>query len=197
MNLPNKLTVLRIFLVPIMVVLFLFPYASYGIELPELNLFNMSIEGRYFLIFIIFCLASFTDYLDGEIARKKQLITTFGKFLDPIADKLLVNTLLLLLASDGSIPILVVIIMISRDTMVDAIRFFAASKKRVQAARFLGKLKTVTQMIAIILLLLQNAPFAWLNLPLDMIMLYIATIVSVISGVDYFIENKDVLLESM
>ncbi len=197
MNLPNKLTIVRIIFVPLMVLLFLFPYTQYGIELPPVTLFNTAIEGEYFLVLILFCIASFTDYLDGQIARKQNIVTTFGKFLDPIADKLLVNTLFLLLASDGSISILVVIIMISRDTLVDAIRFFAASSKKIQAARFLGKLKTVTQMIAIILLLLQNAPFGWTNIPVDQIMLYVATAISVASGIDYFIQNKDILLESM
>ena len=197
MNLPNKLTVVRVILVPILVILYLLPLEANHFLNTTMTFFEQSINYRQILIFFIFAFASYTDYLDGKIARRDNLITTFGKFVDPIADKLLVNTILLLLASDQTISIVYVIIMISRDTIVDAIRFMAAGKSRVLAASFLGKLKTVTQMSAITLLLLNNIPFAWTNLPIDQLMLVVATIISVYSGCDYFNQNKDIILESM
>ena len=197
MNLPNKLTVVRVILVPILVILYLLPLDANHFLNTTMTFFEQSINYRQILIFFIFAFASYTDYLDGKIARRDNLITTFGKFVDPIADKLLVNTILLLLASDQTISIVYVIIMISRDTIVDAIRFMAAGKSRVLAASFLGKLKTVTQMSAITLLLLNNIPFAWTNLPIDQLMLVVATIISVYSGCDYFNQNKDIILESM
>ena len=142
-------------------------------------------------------MASFTDYLDGQIARKEDLVTTFGKFVDPIADKLLVNTIFLLLASDNTINIIIPIIMISRDTIVDAIKMSAASRQVVVAASKLGKLKTVSQMIAIGLLLVNNFPFSALNIDVATIMAWVATVISVISGIDYFMKNKEMLTETM
>ena len=159
MNLPNKLTITRIILVPILILIYMFPYATFGINVPMYHILNADISLVNIVIFIIFAVASLTDYFDGQIARKSKLITTFGKFADPIADKLLINTIFLLLASDGTISIIIPIIMISRDTIVDAIRLVAANKQVVIAAKYLGKLKTVTQMIAIILAFLDVNAF--------------------------------------
>ena len=145
----------------------------------------------------VFALASFTDYLDGYLARKNNLVTTFGKFIDPIADKLIVNISILLLASINEISIIVPIIMISRDIIVDAIRLVASQKNVVLAASMLGKAKTMTQMIAICILLLKNVIFAYFGIPMDQIMIWIATAISLISGIDYFMKNKDYILESM
>ena len=149
------------------------------------------------VLFFIFALSALTDYFDGYIARKYHLITTFGKFIDPIADKLIVNTALLLLASSQDIHIIIPIIMISRDTIVDAIRLVASQKNIVLAASYLGKAKTMTQMIAICLLLLNNVVFAGLHIPMDQIMIWIATLISFVSGVDYFMKNRQYILESM
>lgn len=193
MNLPNKLTLVRIVMVPLIVVVYLFPFAN----VPSYELMDSSISLIDIVTLVIFALASFTDFLDGSIARKRNLITTFGKFADPIADKLLVNSVLLLLASDGTVPILVPIIMISRDMVVDAIRLVAASNNRVIAASPWGKRKTVAQMIGIILLLLRNIPFSMTGYRIDLIMIAIATVVSLISGIDYFMKNKDIILESV
>ena len=197
MNLPNKLTITRILLVPLLILIYLFPYDLVGITIPVYNIANTSIPLINLIILVIFMVASFTDYLDGQIARKEKLITTFGKFADPIADKLLVNTIFLLLSSTGNISIIIPIIMISRDTIVDAIRLVAANKQVVIAARKLGKLKTVTQMFSVGLLLLCNFPFSYLNIPVDQVLVWLACIISIISGIDYFICSKDMLTESM
>lgn len=169
MNLPNKLTITRIILVPILILIYMFPYATFGINVPMYHILNADISLVNIVIFIIFAVASLTDYFDGQIARKSKLITTFGKFADPIADKLLINTIFLLLASDGTISIIIPIIMISRDTIVDAIRLVAANKQVVIAAKYLGKLKTVTQMISVIFLLLNDFPFSIIHLPIGQI----------------------------
>lgn len=149
MNLPNKLTVIRVLLVPLLILVYMFPYDTTGINVPVYHILDTDISLVNIIILVIFIVASITDYFDGRIARSKKLITTFGKFADPIADKLLVNTIFLLLASDGKINIIIPIIMISRDTIVDAIKMSAASKQVVVAASKLGKLKTVSQMIAL------------------------------------------------
>ena len=187
MNLPNKLTVIRVLLVPLLILVYMFPYDTTGINVPVYHILDTDISLVNIIILVIFIVASITDYFDGRIARSKKLITTFGKFADPIADKLLVNTIFLLLASDGKINIIIPIIMISRDTIVDAIKMSAASKQVVVAASKLGKLKTVSQMIALCFLLVNNFPFSVLGIDLATILAWIATVISVISGIDYFI----------
>lgn len=197
MNLPNKLTIVRVMLVPLLIAIYMFPYGDFGIVIPVFNIWNSEITLINLIIMFIFAFASITDYFDGRIARKEKLITTFGKFADPIADKLLVNTILLLLASSNTISIIIPIIMISRDTIVDAIRLVASGKQKVIAASNLGKLKTASQMIAVGLLLIDNFPFGIVNFPISDIALWFATIVSVVSGIDYFMKNKDMLTETM
>ncbi len=197
MNLPNKLTVIRVLLVPLLILVYMFPYDTTGINVPVYHILDTDISLVNIIILVIFIVASITDYFDGRIARSKKLITTFGKFADPIADKLLVNTIFLLLASDGKINIIIPIIMISRDTIVDAIKMSAASKQVVVAASKLGKLKTVSQMIALCFLLVNNFPFSVLGIDLATILTWIATVISVISGIDYFIKNREMLMETM
>ena len=197
MNLPNKLTVIRVLLVPLLILVYMFPYDTTGINVPVYHILDTDISLVNIIILVIFIVASITDYFDGRIARSKKLITTFGKFADPIADKLLVNTIFLLLASDGKINIIIPIIMISRDIIVDAIKMSAASKQVVVAASKLGKLKTVSQMIALCFLLVNNFPFSVLGIDLATILAWIATVISVISGIDYFIKNREMLMETM
>lgn len=197
MNLPNKLTLTRILFVPILILIYMFPYETTGIHIPVFHVLNADISLINIVIFVIFSVASMTDLLDGQIARRKKLITTFGKFADPIADKLLVNTIFMLLASDGTVSIIVPIIMISRDTIVDAIRLVAANRQVVIAAKPLGKLKTVTQMVGLCFVLLSDFPFSFFNFPIGDVLIWLACIVSIISGIDYFISSKDLLTESI
>lgn len=197
MNLPNKLTITRVLLVPLLILIYMFPYDVTGINIPVYHILETDVSLVNIIILFIFIIASITDYFDGRIARKKKLITTFGKFADPIADKLLINTIFLLLGSDGSVSIIIPIIMVSRDTIVDAIKMSAASKQVVVAASKLGKLKTVSQMIALAFLLVNNFPFSGLGIDVATILAWIATVISVISGIDYFIKNQEMLTETM
>lgn len=197
MNLPNKLTTIRLVSVPLFVIIYLIPYQSLGISMPTFDILSTQLSLLDIVLFVIFGLSALTDYLDGYLARKNNLVTTFGKFIDPIADKLIVNTALLLLASSNHITIVIPIIMISRDTIVDAIRLVASQKNVVLAASYLGKAKTMTQMIAIAILLLNNVVFSAIGIPMDQIMIWLATIISVVSGIDYFIKNSQYIMESM
>lgn len=197
MNLPNKLTLMRIVLVPILVLLWLFPYSQFGIVLPYITVKTVTLPLKNLIVLVIFIIASITDYLDGQIARKKNLITTFGKFADPIADKLLVNTIFILLAADRVIPVVPVIIMLSRDTIVDCCRMLASSNGVVVAAGYMGKLKTVLQMFAIISILLCNVILEAISIDLSSFLLWSATFVSVASGYSYFIQLKEYIFESM
>lgn len=192
MNLPNKLTLLRILLVPIAAAIYLLMPADVG-TISWLNQLPL----RNLLVLIIFAVASFTDYLDGSIARRHNLITTFGKFADPIADKLLVNTLLILLVYTHSASVVAVLLMTARDLVVDAMRMSASTSGEVVSAGFYGKLKTVLQMIAILFLLLNNWPFVYLHFPMASLLLWAACFCSLYSGWIYFQKLKKYVLESM
>ncbi len=196
MNLPNRLSLFRIILVPLIVLIILFPYAQFNIRIPFYIVGFVSISLLNIVILAIFIIASITDFLDGYIARKYNLITSFGKFIDPIADKLLVNTMFIVFAVQGVVPLVAVILMIWRDIIVDGIRMMAAAKGVVVAAGYLGKVKTVSQMLTIILVLLNNLPFELYRLPIANFMLWFSVSISVISGVSYFIQSSSVLLET-
>lgn len=196
MNLPNRLTIFRIILVPVVVLIYIFPYAQVGIEPYE-----FIIQGYHLSVINLICLgiyvvAAFTDFLDGHIARSRNMQTTFGKFADPIADKMLTTTMFLLFISKGIIPVVPVVIMVCRDIIVDGCRMIAASNGKVVSAQMLGKLKTVLQMITIPLILLNNLPFAIWNLPVSTIMLWFSAFVSLASGVSYFNQLKSDIFES-
>lgn len=145
---------------------------------------------------IIFLVASATDWLDGYYARKYNLITNMGKFLDPLADKLLVSAAFILLVELDLIAAWIVIVIVSREFAVTGFRLVAAGEGVVLAASSMGKLKTASQLIAIALLLLHNFPFAYMNIAVDTIVVYIALILTVWSGVDYFIKNWHVVRDS-
>ena len=196
MNLPNKLTVFRIFLVPILVLVWLFPYTQFNINFISFDIAGVEISLYNIILLMIFAIASLTDMLDGQIARKRGLVTTFGKFADPIADKLLVNTTLILLAYDHTIPVVPVILMLGRDIIVDGCRMIASKSGVVVAAGFMGKLKTVAQMFAIIFFLVNNLPFEILDIPVADILLWFAALSSLMSGYSYFIQMKDYIFES-
>lgn len=192
MNLANKLTIFRIILVPIMVII---PF--FGIEG---KIYGIPIT--YFIIDSIFIIASITDKLDGYIARKKNQITTFGKFLDPIADKILVLTAMIMLVEMQKIPAWIPIIVLSREFIVSGYRLIAVEKGgKVIAASHWGKLKTVTQMIAIILAFVDPYSFGEcflgllrgsdlvLNLVVT-VMMIVQTVATVFSGIDYIKEGR-------
>ncbi len=197
MNLPNKLTVIRIILVPIMVLVWLFPYHLFGINLKVFSVGSVSLPLINIIVLVIFGVASFTDFLDGNIARKRNLITTFGKFADPIADKLLVNTTLIILVYKGAIPVVPVIIMLGRDIIVDGCRMIASQNGVVVAAGILGKLKTVLQMLAIIVSLLNNLPFELYSLPINDLLIWFSALVSLLGGYSYFSQVKEYIFKSM
>lgn len=196
MNLPNRLTIIRILMIPIIVLVWIFPYAQFNIEVLTFNIGFVSLLSTNLICLVLFVLASFTDFLDGAIARKKNLITTFGKFADPIADKLLVTTMFILFASQGIIPVVPVLIMVVRDTIVDGCRMIASQNGIVVAAGYLGKLKTVLQMLSVCLILLNNIPFELYRLPVSDFVLWFAAFVSLASGVSYFNQMKEYIFES-
>ena len=197
MNLANRLTVFRMILIPIIVLVELFPYSHFGIKIPYVVVDSVLLSWKNIAVLILFDTASITDFLDGYLARSKDMITVFGKFLDPIADKLLVNTLFIIFAYKGTVSVVPVLIMIWRDTIVDGVRMLLSQKGMVLSAGYLGKVKTVAQMLSIILILLNNLPFELYNIPVANIMLWFATLMSVVSGASYVIQSRSFLVESI
>ncbi len=193
MNLPNKLTVFRMVLVPTILAVALLGED----EIVTWDILGSQLSLMHLICLVLFIIASLTDLFDGKLARKHNLVTTFGKFMDPIADKMLVNTMLVLLAYWRMIPVVCVVLMIMRDLIVDAVRLLAAEKQVVVAAGPLGKLKTVMQMAAIIIVLLDNFPLGFLGVSFDLITIWLATLISVISGLDYLNKHKEMIMESI
>lgn len=176
MNLPNKLTLFRVILIPFFVFFLLAPYfEGYG----------------NYIAVAIFIVASITDFLDGKIARKYHLVTNFGKFMDPLADKLLVSSALICLVALNKIPAWIVIVIIAREFIISGFRLVAADNGVVIAASYWGKFKTAFQMVTVIVLIL-NIPgevFAVIGT----VLIYISLVFTVISLIDYIAKNKDVL----
>ena len=179
MNLPNKLTVLRVILVPFFV-FFLLGADWIGSFSPYIAL-------------IIFIVASLTDMLDGKIARKYNLVTNFGKFMDPLADKLLVCSAMICLVDLKLIPVWVVLIIIAREFIISGFRLVASDNGIVIAASYWGKFKTTFQMLMVIVIIFNiNLQLGWLNI-LGTILIYVALVLTVVSLIDYIAKNKDVL----
>lgn len=191
MNIPNKITLSRICLIPIFILILSIPF-DWG----EWNIGTTTLPISHFVAGIIFLIASLTDWLDGYYARKYHLVTNMGKFLDPLADKLLVSAAFILLVEMGLAPAWIVIIIISREFAVTGLRLVAAGEGIVLAASNMGKLKTVSQISAIAFLLLHNFPFSYVGIPIDMLFLYIALILTAWSGIEYFIKNWHVMRDS-
>ncbi|QQE80871.1 CDP-diacylglycerol--glycerol-3-phosphate 3-phosphatidyltransferase [Alicyclobacillus sp. SO9] len=184
MNLANRITIARIFFVPVVVVLLLVNYDFWSFTIN-----NETTTGSEIIAALVFIIAASTDGLDGYIARKRKLITNFGKFLDPLADKLLISAVLISLVEMQRLSAWVAIIIISREFAVTGLRMVAAAEGVVIAASKVAKWKTVTQIIAMVALILNNFPFSYFNIPFAIIMVYVMVILTVVSGVDYFIKN--------
>ena len=193
LNLPNKITVARICLGVIVLVLLIIPWYDLGVVFPEYIIHGEILSLKYIIAGLLFIIASLTDFIDGKIARSRNLVTDFGKVADAIADKILVNGLLIILAYDRMIPIVVPVVIITRDIIVDSCKMICGNKGKVVAASMLGKTKTMFMMIGIALTLFNNIPFTFINIPLDSFLILIATILSVISGYQYYNNSKKYL----
>lgn len=186
MNLPNKLTMSRIILTIVIIILCLFPFYSVGINFPKFNVSGIVVDSTYFLAGIIYIIAAITDFLDGNIARKNNLVTNTGKMLDAIADKVLVNSILVIFAAKGFVPAIVPVIYIFRDEIVNTFKMDLGNKGKVVAAIKTGKIKTASMMVGIGLMFFYNLPFELINIKMADFLIYFAVIMSIISGIEYY-----------
>ena len=193
MNLPNRITMARIFLSILLLVMLLVPWYSLGVEFPVYQVATITVNLKYIIAGIIFLIASTSDFLDGYLARKNNMVTDFGKVMDAIADKLLVNGLLVILAYDRIISIVIPVVIISRDIVVDSCKMISGQNGKVVAASIMGKLKTICMMSGLTLTMFYNLPFELIGFPVADVLLIAAVILSVISGAQYFYSVRDIL----
>ena len=199
MNLPNKLTISRVIMAILIIIILLggdYIGDLFGFEIPKLFVNEtIVVDLKYIIAGFLFIAASLTDFLDGYIARKYNLVTDFGKLVDAIADKILVNSVLIILAAQGFIHPIIPVVVIIRDSVVNSIKMLAASKGKVVAAIKSGKLKTACLMVGIVLTLFYNLPFEVWNISVGKVLLLIATVLSVTSGVQYYTLNKHLIMD--
>lgn len=192
MNLPNKLTLTRIIVSIIILIMLMIPWYNLGINFPTFFIAGkIAIDLKYIIAGVLFVIAALTDFLDGYIARSRNLVTDFGKVMDAIADKVLVNGLLIILAYDGFISIAIPVIIITRDIFVDSFKMASGKKGKVVAASMMGKAKTMCMMIGMTLTMFYNLPFELIGINVAYALIIIATILSVISGCEYYYNTKD------
>lgn len=196
MNIPNKITLCRIILSILLLVLMIFPVDKIGIVFPEFNIGSVLVDSKYIICAVIFIVAALTDFLDGHLARKYNLVTDLGKVMDAIADKLLVNGVLIVLAVNGWISVIIPVVIISRDIIVDSIKMVAGQKSGAVAASLAGKAKTACMLVGVSLLMIYDLPFALIGFYPAKAIIMIATVLSVISGIQYYYKNKKYLFDN-
>lgn len=187
MNISNKLTVSRIILSIVIIVLLVFPFDTLNLSLPKLFINEMVVvDMKYLIAGILFIIAAITDYFDGYFARKRNEITDYGKVMDSIADKILVDSVLILLSSYGFVHPIIPVTIVLRDIIVDSIKMIVGNKGVVVSSIKMGKIKAFLLMIGIALTLFYNLPFELWNFRVSDAILMVATILSVVSGIEYY-----------
>jgi CDP-diacylglycerol--glycerol-3-phosphate 3-phosphatidyltransferase len=187
-NLANRITLARIFLVPVVMFFLLVRY-----NIGTFTIGSLTMTFNELIAALVFILAASTDGLDGYIARKRKIVTNFGKFLDPLADKLLISAALISLVEMQRLEAWIAIVIISREFAVTGLRLIAAAEGQVIAASALGKLKTWVQIVAITVVMIRNFPFEFLGIPFDEVATWAMVIITIYSGYDYFAKNRNVI----
>ena len=200
MNLPNKITISRIIMSIIILVMLVLPWYSLGVEWPVYGkIFGITLETglslKYIVAGILFVIAALTDRFDGYLARKNNQVTDLGKMLDAIADKILVNGVLIILAYERMIPLIVPVVIITRDTITDTCKMISGNKGKVVAASWMGKIKTVFMMTGTSLIFFNNLPFELFHFKFATFCLIIGTVLSVVSGCQYYFRTMDLIKE--
>lgn len=188
MNLANKITMVRVILSIVIMILLLFPFGNVGIDLePFLVGGKVVVEVKYLIAGVIFIVSSLTDFLDGYVARKYDMVTDFGKMVDAISDKMLTNSLLVILSSQGMISPVIAVVFIVRDIVVDTIKMIIGNKGHAVAAIGVAKIKTATLMVGLALTLFYNLPFELIGIRVSDCLLIISSILAVVSAFKYYV----------
>ena len=196
MNTANKITMSRIFLSVIILFILLFPWHQVGVDIPTYVVNgSMTLDLRYVISGVLFIIASFTDFLDGKVARKYNMVTDFGKMIDAISDKLLTNTLIVVLAAENMVHPIIAVIIIGRDIIVDSIKMLIGNKGKAVAAIKVAKYKTATLMIGLTLKLFYDLPFSLIPVRVSDYLLIVAAVLSIVSGAKYYTMAKEYLTE--
>lgn len=187
MNKANKITISRVIMSLVIMFLLLFPFYQFGLDFPTYVVGDkVVVDLKYIIAGIIFIIASLTDFVDGYVARKYNMVTDFGKMVDAISDKMLTNSLLIILGCNGMVSPIIVVIIVVRDIVVDSIKMLVGNKGKAVAAIPVAKFKTATLMIGLTLTMFYNLPFELINLRISEFLLVVACILSIISGVKYY-----------
>ncbi len=187
MNLANKITLSRVVLSIVIMIVLLFPFEQIGLDLPTyLIKGNILVELKYIVAGVLFIIASLTDFVDGRVARKYNMVTDFGKMVDAISDKMLTNSLLVILSSQGMISPVIALIFIVRDIIVDAIKMIVGNKGKAVAAIGVAKWKTATLMLGLVFTLFYNLPFEFIGIRVSNVLLIISSCLCVYSGFKYY-----------
>lgn len=196
MNTANKITMSRIYLAIAMLIVLLFPWHQVGIDMPTYVLNgNMTIELKYIIAGILFVIASLTDFIDGKVARKYNMVTDFGKMIDAISDKILTNTLIVVLACDNMVHPVIAVIIIGRDIIVDSIKMLIGNKGKAVAAIKVAKFKTASLMIGLTLKLFYDLPFSLIPIRISDFLLILAAVLAIISGAKYYVMAKEYITD--
>jgi len=187
-NLANRITLARIFLVPVVMFFLLVKY-----NIGTFSIGSLTMTYNELIAALVFILAASTDGLDGYIARKRKIVTNLGKFLDPLADKLLISAALISLVEMQRLEAWIAIVIISREFAVTGLRLVAAAEGQVIAASALGKLKTWVQIVAVTAVMIRNFPFAFFGIPFDEVAIWAMVLITLYSGYDYFAKNRNVI----
>ena len=196
MNTANKITMSRIFLSVIILIILLFPWHQVGVDMPVYVVNgNINMDLRYIIAGVLFIVASLTDFIDGHIARKYNMVTDFGKMIDAISDKILTNTLIVVLACDNMVHPVIAVIIIARDIIVDSIKMLVGNKGKAVAAIGVAKYKTASLMVGLTLKLFYDLPFSLLFNGVSDFLLIVAAVLSIISGVKYYLMAREYITE--
>lgn len=197
MNLANKITMSRIILTFVIIFVLLFPFDASGINMPKLFIDEkIVIDLKYIIAGVLFIIASITDFVDGRVARKNNMVTDLGKMLDSIADKILVNSVLIILSASGFIAPIIPVVIVVRDCIVNSIKMVAGSKGEVVSAIMTGKIKTACLMTGIVLTLFYNLPFELWNIRVSDALLILSCVFAIISAIKYYNMNKKYIFEN-
>ena len=196
MNTANKITMSRIFLAVIILIILLFPWHQVGVDIPTYIVNgNMTIDLRYIISGVLFIIASITDFIDGKVARKYNMVTDFGKMIDAISDKILTNTLIVVLAAENMVHPIIAVIIIGRDIIVDSIKMLIGNKGKAVAAIKVAKYKTAALMVGLTLKMFYDLPFSLIPVRVSDYLLILASVLAIVSGAKYYVMAKEYITE--